>query len=872
MEKTSSGFYVIDAYSLSKSSGKPFHLAQRFPNYPKRLDALLEAQLKRDALLDAKRQKLTQRMLQVQMVAHNAKEKSELRRQTMEHNLLMADRKRAARLEKLRTSNREMVERAKFKAKQHRLKSIALQESKRQAIDQKLIKSERRRMALQHRTKSQLMVGKIPLGNNRPKHNSSLPVPMFKRLIASIKVFRKFNLLCLDEMKFQELVGILKSMELITAAATILAQGKPKCDKKKGRVFLTAFMIVSSPADILLDLEGSCEQSLLLAAKDLLHSFQQWLEAAHTDKFDPKWTAFEDCWNSYYALFEAWKRNDVEKIVDNLITHYIEMERLWDTLGKHDDNANEIRSQLDIQQLQISQKLQKIGGAKATEKLETVKQTIQMSREEALARGQRERADSVFSIPASPTPRPEKTSDSDIDQKSAAGTTSDQSMANGDLNKILGSFAPASGITNEQLAHEVVMNPDFKLEKTGKSEIVDQVRQVATRAFFDSMREDFENQNYQRWIPGLVGDMKERLLSLAPPKSKIHQDVNDTLDLALIAQQINAETYNVNSTINFVVGTMEKLCAPVRDDAVKAIRNTRDLPDSFRAILELLDQMNLDLANYRIQALRPYLKDISVEYEKEKFSTALKNGKAGLVRTREWLKTANVSLQEIADQRNPDGVEETDSRVRFADIYNEALVGLLGSSQPLLPDNCPETLTMDVERITEYQNEAQAITIVAALIMLTKNFSASEESTRRATSTAAMKELRDKLFVLLEAKDTTLDNLSLQVIECIQQLSDVNFNALSEEKQSMIRNMVGKTLSYKDTVYSLLSRRLLSVIRSHLQHSQFSSNETLSSYGLGIVRSRLEKLSYKVYILARHNRDVYASWYDEIIGELTSSL
>lgn len=362
------------------------------------------------------------------------------------------------------------------------------------------------------------------------------------------------------------------------------------------------------------------------------------------------------------------------------------------------------------------------------------------------------------------------------------------------------------------------------------------------------------------------------MLSLAPPKSKIHQDVNDTLDLALIAQQINAETYNVNSTINFVVGTMEKLCAPVRDDAVKAIRNTRDLPDSFRAILELLDQMNLDLANYRIQALRPYLKDISVEYEKEKFSTALKNGKAGLVRTREWLKTANVSLQEIADQRNPDGVEETDSRVRFADIYNEALVGLLGSSQPLLPDNCPETLTMDVERITEYQNEAQAITIVAALIMLTKNFSASEESTRRATSTAAMKELRDKLFVLLEAKDTTLDNLSLQVIECIQQLSDVNFNALSEEKQSMIRNMVGKTLSYKDTVYSLLSRRLLSVIRSHLQHSQFSSNETLSSYGLGIVRSRLEKLSYKVYILARHNRDVYASWYDEIIGELTSSL
>ncbi|KAH8552201.1 T-complex 11 [Umbelopsis sp. PMI_123] len=412
------------------------------------------------------------------------------------------------------------------------------------------------------------------------------------------------------------------------------------------------------------------------------------------------------------------------------------------------------------------------------------------------------------------------------------------------------------------------MNPDFKLEKNGKSELVDQVREIATKAFFDSMREDFANKSYQRWIPGLVGDMKERLLSLAPATSKIHQDINDTLDLALIAQQINAETYNVNNTINFVISIMEKLCAPVRDDAVRAISSAGDLTDTFRAILELLDQMNLDLANYRIQALRPYLKDISIAYERDKFSSALMNGKIGLARTRDWLRTANISLQEIAGQRNPEGVEEAENNIKFTDVYNEALVSLLASSESLLPDTCPETLHLDVERITGYQNEAQAITIVAALLMLTKNFSSAEEQNRHRTSNSAMKALRDKLFVLLEAKDTTVENLSLQVIQSIQELSDANFEQLPEDKQKLIRTMVGKTLSYKDTVYSLLSRRLLSIIRTHLQHGQFSSIETLNSYGFGLVRTKLEKLSSKMYILARHNRDVYASWYDEIIGDI----
>ncbi|KAH8552200.1 hypothetical protein BGW37DRAFT_490985 [Umbelopsis sp. PMI_123] len=267
MERSNSGFYTIDAYSLSKSSGKPFHLAQRFPNYPRLVDSTAEAQLKREALLHARREKLSQRLLQVQMVAHSAKEKNELRRLTIEQNLLAAERNRTARLEKLRLSSRELVERAKSRARQHRLNDMAIQESRRRAIDQKLLGSEKRRIALQRRSKSQLMKQKLILPQDQLAHITKMPLHAYKRLQSAILVFRKFRLQRPDNKDFKELVGKLKDPELITAAATVLVQGQTKIDKKKGRIFLTAFMTVSSPSAILLDMESKQEQVCLIKAQ-----------------------------------------------------------------------------------------------------------------------------------------------------------------------------------------------------------------------------------------------------------------------------------------------------------------------------------------------------------------------------------------------------------------------------------------------------------------------------------------------------------------------------------------------------------------------------------------------------------------------------
>jgi len=86
----------------------------------------------------------------------------------------------------------------------------------------------------------------------------------------------------------------------------------------------------------------------------------------------------------------------------------------------------------------------------------------------------------------------------------------------------------------------------------------------------------------------------------------------------------------------------------------------------------------------------------------------------------------------------------------------------------------------------------------------------------------------------------------------------------------MVRTMVEKTLSYKDTVYLLLNRRIVSSIRQQLNNGRFR-RDSLSSSGLDVVQGQLEKLSKRVFLLAKHNRSVYAPWYDEIIRDSLGS-
>jgi hypothetical protein len=341
----------------------------------------------------------------------------------------------------------------------------------------------------------------------------------------------------------------------------------------------------------------------------------------------------------------------------------------------------------------------------------------------------------------------------------------------------------------------------------------------------------------------------QRLLSLVRPGTSMYTSIDEAIDLPLMEQQMRQNSFDINGMMHYVLDIMSNMCAPVRDVEIQEIRGL-NIMEQIQEVLTSLENMSLDLANFRLRSLRPHLMSMAVEYERGKFAEMLMNGQIQLVRTQSWLGHATTKLCQAAAQRNPEGIQpEKNNKPTHDSIFEEAFVSLLTQQQVIDSlDVLPETLRMDAKRMAEYQNEVQAITIVAALLMLARNFGS-------ATS-QQLADLSSKLFTMLEDPTTTIDNLATEIERAVN---------VRPERREMIRNMVDKTVSHTDTVYSLLSRRVSSIIKSTIQNNKFANDAVLSSNGLQHVRSSLQSISHKILRMIHHHRKVYASYYDEII-------
>ena len=52
---------------------------------------------------------------------------------------------------------------------------------------------------------------------------------------------------------------------------------------------------------------------------------------------------------------------------------------------------------------------------------------------------------------------------------------------------------------------------------------------------------------------------------------------------------------------------MARLCAPVRDENIQRLMREKDIVGVFQGVMETLDLMRLDMANFTIQQIRPHI-------------------------------------------------------------------------------------------------------------------------------------------------------------------------------------------------------------------------------------------------------------------------
>ena len=579
---------------------------------------------------------------------------------------------------------------------------------------------------------------------------------------------------------FERLITYLREQSTISRCKTCLERlhrlsniiHRPTTDRPETvnvRIFMASYMIAAFPSNVFEQM-GPMETKLLESAKALLKIYE---EILHSDQLmrqlPPALTkSLPVALFAYIRDFKAWKVPDEAKMVGR-IRHALGA--LYDAqmqLPADEPADSQLNVDFRMQVRRLREKLLTIGGPGA------------------LAALDRERPEGVVRATNEP------------------GTLS---------------VHMSDRMTSEQLAHELLVDPNFQLTDRGtccESEGASRVRESFHRSFWRSLSTDLRIRCFVRVLRVFV-EVRNGMIEAAPPH--VAMQAAELLDMDFIKQQVDAGLCTWDSCqalVENVVVLIKRAQTPHRDAETTSkwaelqaamAAATDDKPDVFCREMEfLLDRVNalrIDAANARLRLLAPIVRSHGVDYEREKFQDKLNAGALTLERTAAWLRS--------------DGVSSAN------DTFVSAMVGLVTSDVPMRAEVCPETLLMDATRIRRLQEEFTHVAQSAAFAWRSVSFVAVDTVTQ---IVAALATNRD----MLNAAESII-NVTPPIRIAIDQSSDTN-----------------------DHVYRLMRTRLTTAIKTGALGSFHDS-----------VKPQVMRLATKVNQLIQVNRRIHGVTYNRIL-------
>ncbi|XP_063831726.1 T-complex protein 11-like protein 1 [Ostrinia nubilalis] len=297
----------------------------------------------------------------------------------------------------------------------------------------------------------------------------------------------------------------------------------------------------------------------------------------------------------------------------------------------------------------------------------------------------------------------------------------------------------AHGMQNMALAHEIAVDNDFKLEPFEPPDNSYQklVKETMHKAYFDILREQLESDppEYKQALV-LLEDVKQGLFSILLPRhTRIREMIEEVLDTEFIKQQAENNSLDFHKYAKFVIDLMAKLAAPARDEMIQNITTLTDTVDIFRAILETLEVLKLDLANTLIAMIRPHVQKESVHYERVKFDEMLKVSEDGLQHTKEWLKR-NIDKTGLSLPVTDQNIIRNVTAQTLAKAYLE-LLEWDGSKE------YPETVSLDAPRFVELGTQVYRLICLASLMLASPRCG-------EPTQQAHRKALTEKISIIMD--------------------------------------------------------------------------------------------------------------------------
>ena len=579
------------------------------------------------------------------------------------------------------------------------------------------------------------------------------------------------------------------------------------------RVFLAGFMIAYRPTHVFENM-GTLETALIEATTPLLTQFEAICKSIlDTGSFrnvpHALTRSFPTALYEFLKRFKAWKVPDEQKLTMRIRHALMALYQAQEHLPPHESEDSVVRTEFRTQIQRLRSKLQQIAGIDALNAFDEQHRT----------------------------------------SATTGATTASTGTAYGAL---------PGRLSNEHLAHELLMDPAFQLNDEGgctsENPVFRRIRESFHQAFWDSLADDLRllEPCFVR-VLRVLGEIRDGVNELAG--SRESGSISEAVDLDFIKQQAEAGLYgwdSFQSLVATIVAIILRVQAPKRDTETKAkwedvrqlMETTDNQPRALCKALEfLLDRVNImriDAANARLRLIAPVIKDHGIDYERGKFEDKLRDGSVTLERTTAWIQSAVKAL--VNDRADAlDGL--LDGRhATFYEAHCEAMLSIVTTAFPVRLDTLPETLSMDVHRLQTMQTEFNYLTA--------------------ATTTVAV--------VISETRPTmqVIGNVSEILAEAVDMDAAVESIAerhIPEPLRAKTRKAIEHCLAPTSPARKLIHLRLRKALR-HMVLNKTAPPADIKRE-VRLLLPRLERLARKLTRLCELNRTVHLSTYNRLIGE-----
>ena len=621
------------------------------------------------------------------------------------------------------------------------------------------------------------------------------------------------------------------------------------------KTFLSSFLVLGQP-NFVLNRNTDYEKEVIASSEALLMRLNEALDLSSEGPGIQEKPALERLHQSHTAFkaaFAAWRSQDSEHMISTMVVQFVELDSIWQSVKN--DTAVEVtedyKEGIRHNQTLVITRLKKLAGHERAMRL--IKEAIRKSRK---SKAQKKAAEKN-----KPRIAPEL---ADVASPSLAATetarTDQASASSGSRYAARESLQSTTLIPdNRVIIHELAINKQWTIDSEQRESHRNEIIHNAA----SQLQQGLDAGMHETWIPALAESLLQKLSNLLPPDKPTFAMVKDILDPQMVAQQVQNGTFSYDNFFDFMNSILPKLCAPVRDDEVKALSTSpSDSPVKQMArIYFIVELMVLDMLNFQLVTIAPTLLKESVSYEERAFGKSL-DGRFP-TRTYDWWKAAKTAALTESSKRTPSDAQPT-SAVSPNRIYMHGLVDLAISTDTLLSSALPETLELDFSRLTRMRSDVLRLITIASVMLNAKNLLRRDTRSLWKTEAARMWDLpltssANTYVAIVESRYALPPTTKTQLTGFVTRI-------LSEAKEGRVEHAVMKVLLKKIKAHVLA--RLVANSEHEREKLQAGATEVLGGAGMVEFVGRIGDTIGELQRVAEVDREAHGRWYDGIVEKL----